>query len=141
MPGDDSQRPYLPVPAKSRDPAPDPPASSAGERHGPSERRVALSLVKSSRLAHYHMCRSWRRDTTDIAWACRNLLELSVFAKYVAQSPANLMRFVEDAGAGESHTATALLKLVENAPTSEAGEKAKQALLATVAVMRSASSF
>jgi hypothetical protein len=102
---------------------------------------VALSLMKSSRRAYYHMCRSWRRDTTHIAWGCRNLVELSVFAKYVAQSPANLMRFVEDAGVDESHTATALLKLVENTPTSEAGEKAKQALLANVAVMRSASSF
>jgi hypothetical protein len=51
------------------------------------------------------------------------------------------MRFVEDAVVDESHTATALLKLVEDAPTSEANEKAKEALLASVAAMRSASSF
>jgi hypothetical protein len=102
---------------------------------------VALSLMMSSRRDYFHMRRGWRVDTSHIAWGCRNLLELSVFAKYVAQSHTNLVRFVEDAGVDELHAATALLKLVEDAPTSEADEKAKQALLANVAAMRSASSF
>src|ERR1019366_6865858 len=104
-------------------------------------RWVSLSLMKSSRHAYFHMWRGWRTDTARTAWGCRSLLELSVFARYIVQSPANLRRFVEDAGVDETHTASALMKLVEGAPSSESSESAKRALLANVASMRSHSSF
>ncbi|MGD0733127.1 MAG: hypothetical protein ABR956_17825 [Terracidiphilus sp.] len=61
-----------------------------------NESWLLISLLKSARRAYHHLRNGWQCDSTYTAWACRNLLELRVFAKYIAASPENRKRFVCD---------------------------------------------
>jgi hypothetical protein len=56
----------------------------------------AASMLKSARRAYNHLHEGWRSDSTYTAWACRNLLELRVFARFIVGSAANRARFLND---------------------------------------------
>jgi hypothetical protein len=56
---------------------------------------ISVLLLAISR--EYEQLRSGYSKYTGLAaWACRNLLELDIFTKWVLQSPANAKRFVAD---------------------------------------------
>jgi hypothetical protein len=76
-----------------------------------NESWLIISLLKSARRAYQHLRNGWQCDSTYTAWACRNLLELRIFAKYIAVSPENLKRFVCDLIVDSEEKSVALKKL------------------------------
>lgn len=60
------------------------------------ERWLVLSLLLASRRAYAHLWKGWPVESAYTAWACRNLLELRIFAKYLVLSPENRKRFMYD---------------------------------------------
>jgi hypothetical protein len=68
------------------------------ERHAPNspEKWLVLSLLMASRRAFAHLRKGWPVESAYTAWACRNLLELRIFAKYIVLSPENQKRFMYD---------------------------------------------
>jgi hypothetical protein len=61
-----------------------------------NESWLLVSLLKSTLRAYHHLRNGWKSDSTYTAWACRNLLELRIFAKYIAASSDNGKRFMSD---------------------------------------------
>jgi len=62
-----------------------------------NEKMLVAALLKSARRAYQHLFTGRKdNDSTQAAWACRNLLELRIFAKYIVQSEANRKRFIQD---------------------------------------------
>ncbi len=59
--------------------------------------QVVFELMDAT-LSNYHQLRiGYTEDNNPLlAWACRNLLELAIFTKYVLMSEANARRFAED---------------------------------------------
>jgi hypothetical protein len=56
-----------------------------------------ISVLTLALSREYEQLRSGYSKYTGLAaWACRNLLELDIFTKWVLQSPANAKRFVAD---------------------------------------------
>jgi hypothetical protein len=58
---------------------------------------IVFELMDAT-VSNYHQLRIGYRDDNNhlLAWACRNLLELAVFTKYVLISEANARRFGDD---------------------------------------------
>ena len=59
--------------------------------------QIIFELMDAT-VSNYHQLRIGYNDDNNhlLAWACRNLLELAVFTKYVLMSEANARRFAED---------------------------------------------
>ena len=59
--------------------------------------QIVFELMDAT-VSNYHQLRIGYNDDNNhlLAWACRNLLELAVFTKYVLISEANARRFAED---------------------------------------------
>jgi hypothetical protein len=103
---------------------------------------VSISLLKSSRRAYRHLRAGWQVDSSCVAWGCRNLLELSIFAKYVVRSPSDLKRFIGDVVIDTDQSAKALIQLVDKTvPASTSVEAEKQALQTSIDTLRSKSRF
>lgn len=103
---------------------------------------VSISLLKSSRRAYHHLRAGWQVDSSCVAWGCRNLLELSIFAKYVVRSPLNLKRFIDDAVVDSAQSVDALLRLVQRlVPSSTCLDEAEQALVVNIDTLRLKSGF
>jgi hypothetical protein len=103
---------------------------------------VSTSLLRSSRCAYHHLRAGWQVNSSCVAWGCRNLLELSIFAKYVVRSPLNLNRFIDDAKVDSCQSADALLRLAQNTgPASTFPDEAEQALVVKIDALRSKSGF
>jgi len=66
------------------------------ERSAPvsNDKWLVTSLLKSTRRAYGHLRNGWPNDSTYTAWACRNLLELRVFTKYIVRSSDDRKRFI-----------------------------------------------
>lgn len=74
-----------------------------------------VSAIGGAAIPNYWMLRDARsKDQQDrVAWACRNLLELAVFAEFVIGSEANTTRFAEDRLIDGHQIACLLLKMEE----------------------------
>ena len=59
-------------------------------------RDLLLCLVNSTLSEHVNLKIGYQRSTAFESWACRNLLELSIFTKYISLSEKNAKRFVDD---------------------------------------------
>jgi len=59
-------------------------------------RDLLLCLVNSTLREHLNLKIGYQRSTAFLSWACRNLLELSILAKYASLSEKNAKRFVVD---------------------------------------------
>jgi hypothetical protein len=70
-------------------------------------------LLKSARRAHLHLQAGWHTDSTYLAWACRNLLELRIFAAYVVKSPENRVRFTDDMTVDSNQSTREVVKMAE----------------------------
>jgi hypothetical protein len=57
---------------------------------------LLVSLLKSTLRVYNHLRNGWQSDSTYTAWACRNLLELRIFAKFITISSDNRKRFMGD---------------------------------------------
>ncbi len=57
---------------------------------------LLVSLINSVLLEYHYLKIGYEKRTMVLAWACRNLLELDVFTKYVLVSEANARRFIGD---------------------------------------------
>jgi hypothetical protein len=55
---------------------------------------LAHTLLISILKEYQHLKSGYEKDTSLEAWACRNLLELDVYVKYVLASEANAKRFI-----------------------------------------------
>jgi Family of unknown function (DUF5677) len=96
-----------------------------------------ISLLKSTRRAYGHLRNGWQSDSTYTAWACRNLFELRVFAKYVARSPTDRKRFMDDLAVDSSESAKALTQLVKRVATdSDALDQETSSLSAAVGALQ-----
>lgn len=90
---------------------------SAVEDRAPEndEKWLMVSMLKSAIRAHDHLRAGWNQnDSTYVAWACRNLLELRIIAKFVAPSAANRKRFVFDMFIDLKETITAQKTIAES---------------------------
>jgi hypothetical protein len=58
---------------------------------------IIFELMDAS-LSNYHQLRTGYKENNAplLAWACRNLLELAIFTKFVLMSEANARRFADD---------------------------------------------
>ena len=61
-----------------------------------SDAWLCKCLIQSVQHAYIHLHAGWKADASQLAWGCRNLLELRVFAKFVVQGPENRKRFLDD---------------------------------------------
>ena len=68
------------------------------ERNAPysCEKWLVVSLLLASRRAYAHLRKGWPVESAYTAWACRNLLELRIFVKYIVLSSENRKRFMYD---------------------------------------------
>jgi hypothetical protein len=76
--------------AVMRDFAADVRAAETGE---PWHREMLARFLECAAEQYRHMKLGLRHSTALLAWACRNLLELNIYAQYVLQSDANARRF------------------------------------------------
>jgi hypothetical protein len=60
------------------------------------DRWIAKSLLKFAHRAYAHLRIGVIQDSTYCAWACRNLLELRIFVKWLLHSSAERKRFCHD---------------------------------------------
>jgi hypothetical protein len=65
-------------------------SSAVGE---PWYREMLARFLECAAEQYRHMKLGLRHSTALLAWACRNLLELNIYAQYVAQSDGNARRF------------------------------------------------
>jgi hypothetical protein len=70
-------------------------------------------LIKAARLAYTHLRSGWLTDSSHVAWACRNLLEIRIFSKYVSLSPENRKRFINDMTVDAVQTNDAMIRMME----------------------------
>lgn len=77
-----------------------------------------LSALHDQNLSEYHALKTaWESDRKDpslIAWRARNLLEISVYSLYCAQSKENALRFYKDTERDASELYQKVLKWGEN---------------------------
>jgi hypothetical protein len=59
-------------------------------------RDLLLCLVNSTIREYLNLKIGYQRSTAFQSWACRNLLELSILAKYISQSEKNAKQFMGD---------------------------------------------
>ncbi|HVC46499.1 MAG TPA: hypothetical protein VND90_04580 [Terracidiphilus sp.] len=57
-------------------------------------RDLAYCLLVSILKEYQHLKSGYEKDTALEAWACRNLLELDVYVKYILASETNAKRFI-----------------------------------------------
>ena len=76
-----------------------------------NDKWLVISLLKSAQRTYKHLRNGWPSDSTYTAWACRNLLELRIFTKYVTRSLTDRKRFMADLTVDSSDSAAALIKL------------------------------
>ncbi len=74
---------------------------------------IAESFIVSSQRAYTHLRRGWRTDSTYVAWACRNILELRIFVRFVIVSPANRKRFIDDGVIDSEESTKAMSRLIQ----------------------------
>jgi hypothetical protein len=69
---------------------------SAVEQKAPqsNDRWFVTSVLKATERAYGHLRSGRLTDTSYTAWACRNLLELRIIARFGVQSPDNRRKFI-----------------------------------------------
>ena len=103
---------------------------------------LVACLLKSGRRAYVHLRGGWQTDSSYVAWGCRNLLELRVFARYVARSPADRKRFTDDMTVDTSQSAKAIIAMAEReVPGASSSDEEIVLLLQTTQRLKSASGF
>jgi hypothetical protein len=59
-------------------------------------RNLLICILNTTLREYQHLKIGYRKSTGFLAWACRNLLELDIYAQYALLSKANAKRFVDD---------------------------------------------
>ncbi len=72
----------------------------------------ATSVLRATHRAYGHLRSGRLTDTSYTAWACRNLLELHVIARFGVQSPANRKKFIDATAIDFEEQAKAFVALI-----------------------------
>jgi hypothetical protein len=103
---------------------------------------LVMCLVKSAKLAYKHIRSGWQTDSSHVAWACRNLLELRIFGKYAAHSAENRKRFIADMTVDSVQSNEAVIKMIElNKPGSPTAKEEIAELIRISDALRQTSGF
>ena len=74
---------------------------------------MILCLIKAAKRAYTHLRSGRLDDSSHVAWACRNLLEIRIFSKYVSLSAENRKRFMNDMTVDTVQTNDAIIRMME----------------------------